>query len=118
MTQASTERVHILLAAGALDSESLVTGQFLDGADLSEKSLVIFGAGGDRITTSETRLEAGKRYIIAADPDVADAILSTFRGESLPRSLCPVDTRRRRHGDTAGVCLAARVLEPDWSVTS
>jgi hypothetical protein len=55
MTQASTERVHILLAAGALDSESLVTGQFLDGADLSEKSLVIFGAGGDRITTSETR---------------------------------------------------------------
>ena len=117
MTQASTERVHILLAAGALDSESLVTGQFLDGADLSEKSLVIFGAGGDRITTSET-LEAGKRYIIAADPDVADAILSTFRGESLPRSLCPVDTRRCRHGDTASVCLAARVPESDWSVTS
>ena len=117
MTQASTERVHILLAAGALDSESLVTGQFLDGADLSEKSLVIFGAGGDRITTSETRLEAGKRYIIAADPDVADAILSTFRGECLP-SLRPVDTRRCRHGDTASVCLAACVLESDWSVTS
>jgi hypothetical protein len=47
MTQASTERVHILLAAGALDSESPVTGQFLDDADLPEKSLVISGAGGE-----------------------------------------------------------------------
>ena len=55
MTQASTERVHILLAAGALDSESPVTGQFLDDADLPEKSLMIPGAGGDRITTPETR---------------------------------------------------------------
>lgn len=113
MTQASTERVHILLAAGALDSESPVTGQLLDDADLPEKSLVISGAGGgDWITTSETRPEAGKRYIIAADPDAADAVISTFRGECLP-SLRPVDTRRRRHGDIAGVCLAARVLEPD-----
>ena len=117
MTQASTERVHILLAAGALDSESPVTGQPLDDADLPEKSVVISGAGGDRITTSETRLEAGKRYIIAADPDVADAIISIFRGECLP-SLRPIDTRPRRHGDTAGFCLAACVLEPNWSVTS
>jgi len=61
--------------------ESPVTGQLLDDADLPEKSLVISGAGGDRTATSETRLEAGERYIIAADPDAADAVISTFRGE-------------------------------------
>jgi K+ transport systems, NAD-binding component len=61
--------------------ESPITGELLDDADLPEKSLVISGAGGDRTATSETRLEAGERYIIAADPDAADAVISMLRGE-------------------------------------
>jgi len=61
--------------------ESPIAGQFLDDADLPEGSLVISGAGGERTATSETRLEAGERYIIAADPAAADSVISAFRGE-------------------------------------
>jgi trk system potassium uptake protein TrkA len=60
---------------------SPVAGQLLDDAGLPEGSLVISGAGGERTATSETQLEAGKRYIVAADPDASDAVLSAFRGE-------------------------------------
>jgi trk system potassium uptake protein TrkA len=62
-------------------SESPIAGQLLNDVDLPEGSLVISGAGGDRTATSETRLEAGERYIIAADPDASDAVISAFRGE-------------------------------------
>lgn len=62
-------------------SESPIAGQLLDDADLPEGSLVISGAGGERTATSETRLEAGERYIIAADPAAADSVISAFRGE-------------------------------------
>ncbi|AXG11992.1 TrkA family potassium uptake protein (plasmid) [Haloplanus rubicundus] len=61
--------------------ESPIAGQLLDDADLPEGSLVISGAGGERTATSETRLEAGERYIIAADPAAADSVISAFRGE-------------------------------------
>ena len=62
-------------------SDSAVTGQRLDDVELPEGSLVISGAGGERTATSETRLEAGERYIIAADPDASDSVISAFRGE-------------------------------------
>lgn len=62
-------------------SESPIAGQLLDDADLPEGSLVISGAGGERTATSETRLEAGERYIIAADPAAADSVISAFRGK-------------------------------------
>ncbi|GAB3329268.1 potassium channel family protein [Haloplanus salinarum] len=61
--------------------ESPIAGQLLDDADLPEGSLVISGAGKERTATSETRLEAGERYIIAADPAAADSVISAFRGE-------------------------------------
>lgn len=61
--------------------ESPVAGQRLDEVDLPEGSLVISGAGGERTATSETRLEAGERYIIAADPDASDTVISAFQGE-------------------------------------
>lgn len=62
-------------------SDSPIAGQLLNKVDLPDGSLVISGAGGERTATSETRLEAGQRYIIAANPDVADTVISAFRGE-------------------------------------
>jgi trk system potassium uptake protein TrkA len=61
--------------------DSRIAGLPLDDTDLPEGSLVISGAGGERTATSETRLEGGKRYIVAADPDAADTVISAFRGE-------------------------------------
>lgn len=58
-----------------------VAGKRLADVDLPEGSLVISAAGGERTATSETRLEAGQRYVVAADPDAADAVLAAFRGE-------------------------------------
>ena len=63
-------------------ADSTVAEQRLADIDLPEGSLVISGAGGERTATSETRLEAGERYIVAADPDAADSVISAFRGES------------------------------------
>jgi trk system potassium uptake protein TrkA len=62
-------------------ADSPVAGRLLDEVELPEGSLVISGAGGERTATSETRLEAGERYIIAADPDASDTVISAFRGE-------------------------------------
>lgn len=62
-------------------SDSPVAGELLDDVDLPRGSLVISGAGGDRTATSETQLEAGKRYVVAADPDAADDVVSAFQGE-------------------------------------
>ncbi len=60
-------------------SDSAVAGQRLDDIDLPDGSLVISGAGGDRTATSETRLEAGERYIVAANPDASDPVVSAFQ---------------------------------------
>ena len=62
-------------------ADSTVAERRLADIDLPEGSLVISEAGGERTATSETRLEAGERYIVAADPDGADAVISAFRGE-------------------------------------
>ena len=62
-------------------ADSTVAEQRLADIDLPGGSLVISGAGGERTATSETRLEAGERYIVAADPDAADSVVSAFRGE-------------------------------------
>ena len=62
-------------------ADSTVAEQRLADIDLPEGSLVISGAGGEQTATSETQLEAGERYIVAADPDAADSVISAFRGE-------------------------------------
>jgi trk system potassium uptake protein TrkA len=62
-------------------TDSSIAGQSLDTVDLPAGSLVISGAGGERTATSETRLEAGERYLVAADPDASDTVISAFRGE-------------------------------------
>lgn len=61
--------------------DSSIAGHLLDDADLPEGSLVISGAGGERTATSETRLEGGQRYIVAANPAAADTVISAFRDE-------------------------------------
>lgn len=62
-------------------SSSPIAGQALGEVDLPEGSLVISGAGGEQTATSETQLEAGDRYIVAADADASDVVISAFRGE-------------------------------------
>ena len=62
-------------------ANSPIAGAVLDEVDLPEGSLVISGAGGEQTATSGTRLEAGERYIVAADADASDAVISAFRGE-------------------------------------
>ncbi|PSQ05195.1 potassium transporter Trk [Halobacteriales archaeon QS_6_71_20] len=62
-------------------ADSTVAEQRLADIDLPGGSLVISGAGGERTATSETRLEAGEQYIVAADPNAADSVISAFRGE-------------------------------------
>jgi trk system potassium uptake protein TrkA len=62
-------------------SESPLAGELLNDVALPAGSLVISGAGGERTATSETRLEAGERYVVAADPDASDGVISAFRGE-------------------------------------
>ena len=62
-------------------ADSAVAGRRLGDVDLPAGSLVISGAGGERTATAETRLEAGERYVIAADPDASDAVVSAVRGE-------------------------------------
>jgi trk system potassium uptake protein TrkA len=59
--------------------ESPVAEQRLDEVNLPAGSLVISGAGGERTATSETRLEAGERYIVAADPDSSDSVIAAFQ---------------------------------------
>lgn len=61
--------------------DSAVAGHRLNDVELPEGSLVISGAGGERTATSETRLEADEQYIIAADPDASDSVISAFREE-------------------------------------
>ena len=62
-------------------ADSAVAEQRLADINLPGGSLVISGAGGERTATSETRLEADERYIVATDPDAADSVISAFRGE-------------------------------------
>jgi trk system potassium uptake protein TrkA len=64
-----------------VDPDSPIAGQLLNDVELPTGSLVISGAGGERTATSETRLEAGERYIVAADPGASSAAISAFQGE-------------------------------------
>jgi trk system potassium uptake protein TrkA len=43
-------------------------------------TLVVSDDDGDRIARSETTLDAGKRYVVAVEPDVADEVMTLMRG--------------------------------------
>jgi hypothetical protein len=71
----------------ALKREDVIVGQRAGPASLLatshhgvQRDCAISGAGGERTATAETELEAGKRYIVAADPGAVDTIVSAFQG--------------------------------------
>lgn len=57
-----------------------VAGRSLTDIALPSGSLVVSDGDGDRIAGSETVLEAGRSYVVAAEPAVSDEIVTLFRG--------------------------------------
>lgn len=55
-------------------------GKTLSNVRFPAGTLVISGEDGDRIARPETTLEAGRRYIVAVEPDVVDEVLNLLRG--------------------------------------
>lgn len=57
-----------------------VANRSLAEVALPRGSLVVSDADGDRIAGSDTRLEPGRTYIIAVEPDVSDEVMNLMRG--------------------------------------
>lgn len=57
-----------------------VAGKRLADVSLPRGSLVVSGSAGHEVARSETRLEPGKAYLVAAEGAVADEITRLFRG--------------------------------------
>lgn len=72
---ADLEIVEIEVAEGAP-----VAGRRLDEVGLPRGSLVVADARGGRIGGPRTVLEAGERYIVAVESEVADEVMNLLRG--------------------------------------
>ncbi|WP_416839246.1 potassium channel family protein [Haloferax sp. DFSO52] len=57
-----------------------VAGKRLDEVRLPRGSLIIVDYRGDRLGGPDTVLEAGHRYVLAVESDVADEVMNLFRG--------------------------------------
>ena len=57
-----------------------VAGKRLDEVRLPRGSLIIVDYQGDRIGGPDTVLEAGNRYVVAVESDVADEVMNLMRG--------------------------------------
>lgn len=57
-----------------------VVGHTLDEISLPRGSLVVSDRDWTRIASADTELEAGSRYVVAAESDVIDEVLALFRG--------------------------------------
>ncbi|WP_411968258.1 potassium channel family protein [Haloferax sp. YSSS75] len=57
-----------------------VAGKRLDEVRLPRGSLIIVDYQGNRIGGPDTLLEAGHRYVLAVESDVADEVMNLFRG--------------------------------------
>lgn len=55
-------------------------GKELTEIRLPEGSVVVSEGEGERIARPDTVLEAGKRYVVAVEPDVADEVMNLLRG--------------------------------------
>ncbi|MFB6096013.1 MAG: NAD-binding protein [Haloferacaceae archaeon] len=55
-------------------------GKQLSAVNFPSGTLVISGSEGERIARSDTTLEAGKRYVVAVEPDVVDEVMNLLRG--------------------------------------
>lgn len=62
-----------------VDYDAPAAGQVVEDA-LPEGSVVVARTDGDVAVQHATKLVAGRRYIVAADPDVVDEVLRGFRG--------------------------------------
>ncbi|WP_276302620.1 potassium channel family protein [Halorussus lipolyticus] len=72
---------------GALDimlirvhEESPAAGKRLADVRFPSGALVVSDADGERIAGSDTTLTAGKRYVVAVEPAVADEVMNLMRG--------------------------------------
>lgn len=57
-----------------------VAGRTLSDLDLPEGCLVVSRADGDLTARHDTKLVAGRRYIVAADPELVDDVIDLFQG--------------------------------------
>ncbi|GAB6860136.1 potassium channel family protein [Haloplanus litoreus] len=57
-----------------------VVGHTLDEVSLPRGSLVVSDRDRTRIARADTELEAGERYVVAAESDVVEEVLMLFRG--------------------------------------
>jgi trk system potassium uptake protein TrkA len=64
-----------------VDFDAPAAGEVVSDA-LPEGSVVVSSVDGDVAVQHSTKLVAGRRYIVAADDDVVDEVLSQFRGET------------------------------------
>lgn len=60
--------------------EAPAAGRRLDRVNLPQGSLIIASAEGDRVSTAETVLEPGHRYLIAVEAGVMDEVMNVLRG--------------------------------------
>jgi len=67
-----------------VDYDAPAAGEVVENA-LPEGSVVIAEASGDVAVQHSTTLVAGRRYVVAADNDVADEVIYQFRGEAKTR---------------------------------
>lgn len=63
-----------------VDYDAPAAGEVVEDA-LPEGSVVVARTAGDVAVQHATTLVAGRRYVVAADPDVVDTVVRQFRGE-------------------------------------
>ncbi|MCX2819431.1 MAG: trk system potassium uptake protein TrkA [Methanobacteriota archaeon] len=63
-----------------VDEGAPAAGRRLDEVSFPKGTLVISDFNGSSIARPETCLEAGKRYVVAVEPDVKDEVINLLRG--------------------------------------
>jgi trk system potassium uptake protein TrkA len=71
----SLELLYVMVA-----EDAPVAGRKLTDIALPRGSLIVSDANGNDIAGSETVLEPGREYIVAAEPDVVDEVMNLMRG--------------------------------------
>lgn len=57
-----------------------LAGKRLEQVSMPKGSLIVSDADGSQVAGAETTLEAGRTYIVAAEPDVTEEVTQLFRG--------------------------------------
>jgi trk system potassium uptake protein TrkA len=68
------------ILAVTVSPEAPAAGRQLANVALPKGSLIIAHAGGDRVSTAETVLEPGDRYLVAVEAAVTDEVMNLLRG--------------------------------------